>query len=267
MPQSQIFTTDSTKTLAKIMNQQQQQPQQIPSLQDIGNQKIPTKLIDNLLKKQTKPKKKTMKALPVPQNNSKSFPSNNNNTNVDISKEDLITKILNYENSTRFGAYIKKEMKINFSREQLSKKSLSQLEALMYRIRTSLNSRHMEGVYDHFVKTIASGYENVVTSFGYDITGFQTMLLNNPAFWDAFEMWKLERKLPEIPPSLQLMYIISSTTFVAHLQTQSRAVEPRQDKKKTQKSMSKQVKKKQQDVIIQDKEYKKTQIKVGSVLQ
>ena len=266
MPASQIFTTDSTKTLATIMNQNQpEQPQTIPNLQEIGNKQIPKKLIDDLMNKgKTKAtKKRVMKSLPPPQQmmNLKSSKSSD-----DISKEESIIKIVNYQNSTRFGSYIKKDMKINFTREQLSKKSLSQLEAIMYRIRTALNTRHLEGVYEHLVRTVASGYENVVTSFGYDITGFQSLLLNNPAFWDSFEMWKLEKKLPDIPPSLQLMYIVSSTTVVAHLQSQSRIREPRQDKQKTQKAVEKRVKQKKQDKIISDKDHKKTQLKVGGVL-
>ena len=211
-------------------------------------------------------KKRVMKSLPPPPQMMNSKLSKSKHTDDDISKEELIIKIVNYQNSMRFGSYIKKDMKINFTREQLSKKSLSQLEAIMYRIRTALNTRHLEGVYEHLVRTVASGYENVVTSFGYDITGFQSLLLNNPAFWDSFEMWKLERKLPEIPPSLQLMYIVSSTTVVAHLQSQSRIREPRQDKQKTQKAVEKRVKQKKQDKIIIDKEHKKTQLKVGGVL-
>ena len=270
MPSSQIFTTDSTKTLATIMNQNQQtQPQQILNIQEIGNQQIPKRLIDDLLNKgKTKTaKKRVMKSLPPPPTpmNLKSSQSKQTN-NVDIEKEELIVKIINYQNSARFGAYVKKEMKINASREQLAKKSISQLEAIMYRIHTALNTRHLEGVYEHFVRTCAAGYENVVTSFGYDITGFQSLLLNNPAFWDSFEMWKLERTLPNIPPSLQLMYIVSSTTIVAHLHSQSRIREPRQDKQKTQQSVEKKVKQKKQDKIIIDKECKKTQLKVGGVV-
>ena len=40
--------------------------------------------------------------------------------------------------------------------------------------------------------------------------------MSNPAFWDAFERWKIEQKIPDVPPSLQLMYLVASTTFIAH---------------------------------------------------
>ena len=141
----------------------------------------------------------------------KTFTSNKLNT-----KEDQIMRIINYQNSPRFGANIRKELKFNYTREQLVKKSLEQLDNLLYRIRNYLNTRGMAGIYEQMVRTSAIGYENIVSQF-YDIEGFSDMLLNNPAFWDAFERWKIERTLPNIPPSLQLMYIISSTTLLAHM--------------------------------------------------
>lgn len=185
--------------------------------------------------------------------------------NKDVVKEDLIIKITNYQNSRRFGQHLKKDLKISFSREQLLKKSEQQLEAIMYRIRTYLNTRHMEGVFEQMVKTTASGYENIVTSFGYDIRGFSDLLQNNPAFWDAFEMWKLERKLPDIPPSLQLMYIISSTTVVAHLQNKYNDKALRESRVNEKKQ---QIKKKQQDKEkINKKENKeKMSLNVGAIV-
>ena len=250
MPQSQTFTTDTKKTLASFIKDKNQG---IPSLDNIGNQQIPKKLIDQLLKKQTKPKSTKTKVETKPLTKSSS-------NNEDISKEDDIMKIINYQNSHRFGNHLKKDLKIQYTRDQLQKKSLNQLEAILHRIRTYLNTRHMEGVYEQMVKTCSMG---VVTNFGYDIEGFSSLLLNNPAFWDAFEMWKLERKLPNIPPSLQLMYIISSTTIIAHMQNKHKIVskESRIDQKKDKKEKTKQVQEKQKK-----SEPKKTLLKVGTVL-
>ena len=258
MQESKSFITDQNKTLATFMKPQTTE-QQIPQMSKIGNQQIPKKLIDKLLKQQenhptpraTAPKK------------SQSKKSDN-----DVAKEDLIIKIMNYQNSGRFGALLKKNLKINFTREQLTKKSQSQLEAVMYRIRTYLNTRHMEGIYEQMVRTTANGYESIVTNFGYDIEGFSDLLLNNPAFWDAFEMWKLERKLPDVPPSLQLLYIISSTTVVANMKNRHKAVSrtERIDNKKEKDEKTKQVKTKKQDDVKQQQERKKSQLKVGEIL-
>ena len=144
-------------------------------------------------------------------------------------KEDQIMKVLNYQNSARFGNQIRKELKFNFTREQLTKKTLEQIDNILYRIRNFLNNRGLAGIYEQMVRTTAVGYENLVSEF-YDINGFSELLLNNPAFWDAFEMWKVERTLPDIPPSFQLMYIVASTTMVAHIKN-TQIQEQKQSKK------------------------------------
>ena len=147
----------------------------------------------------------------------KSTSTYNKNKNKLNEKEDVIMKILNYQNSNRFGALIKKELKMNYSRDQLAKKTLEEIENLLYRIQSFLNNRNMAGIYEQMVKTTAVGYENIVSEF-YDIKGFSNLLVQNPMFWDTFEMWRCERSMPNIPPSLQLLYIVSSTTLVAHVQ-------------------------------------------------
>ena len=134
-------------------------------------------------------------------------------------KENLIMKVINYQSSPRFGAFIKKDLKFNYNRDQLAKKSLEQLEHLLYRIRNFLNVRQMNGMYEQMVRTTAVGYEDLVSTF-YPCHGFSDMLLNNPSFWDAFERWKLERELPDIPPSFQIAYIVASTTVLAHMKNE-----------------------------------------------
>ena len=152
----------------------------------------------------TNPKKSTSKQYSEPEQN------------TGIVKEDLICKILKYQNNKRFGSIIKQELGFKYTRPQLAKNSIDSLETILHRIRTHLNTRNMDKVFEHMAKVTAKGYEDLVTGFGYNIEGFSELLMENPAFHDAFERWKIERKIPDVPPSFQLMYIIASTTYVAH---------------------------------------------------
>lgn len=147
--------------------------------------------------------------------------STSKNKEDKIEKENVIRVILKYETNARFGSMLNKELGFKHSRAQLMKKSLDDLNLTLHRIRTHLNTRNMDQVFNHMVKQTAKGYEDIVTNFGYDIQGFESLLLSNPAFWDAFERWKIEQKIPDVPPSLQLMYLVASTTFVAHQRNQS----------------------------------------------
>ena len=147
----------------------------------------------------------------------KPYTSKENKLNI---KEEKMMRVLNYQNSARFGASIKKDLKFNFTRDQLSKKTIEEIDNTLYRIRNYLNNRGMDGIYEQMVRTTAVGYENIVSEF-YDIEGFSDMLTQNPAFWDAFERWKIERTLPDIPPSFQLCYIIASTSVLAHMRKRS----------------------------------------------
>ena len=168
----------------------------------------------------------------LPKKSSKSnvsvVPSPKNVGNKGIVKEDLICKIIKYQNNRRFGPIIKKELGFKYNRPQLTKYSIDHLETILHRIRTHLNTRNMDQVFEHMAKVTAKGYEDLVTGFGYNIEGFSDLLIGNPAFHDAFERWKIERKIPDIPPSFQLVYIIASTTYMAHLQNakHKKVIEP-----------------------------------------
>ena len=159
-----------------------------------------------------------MKPLPPPPASHPPVP------NQGIVKEDLICKILKYQNNARFGPIINKELGFKYTRAQLTKQSVSNLETIIHRIRTHLNTRNMEQVFVHMAKVTAKGYEDLVTSFGYNIEGFSDLLLANPAFHDAYTRWQIERNIPDIPPSFQLVYIIASTTYIAHLQAPQQSV-------------------------------------------
>lgn len=159
----------------------------------------------------------------------KKYSSKDNKLNI---KEQKIMQVLNYQNSSRFGNDVRKTLKFNYTRDQLVKKSIDQIDNILFRIRNYLNNRGMNGIYEQMVRTSAVGYENLVTNFGYDITGFGEMLFANPAFWDSFERWKIEKTLPDVPPSLQLMYIVSSTTLLAHMKNKQLTSPPQPDRSK-----------------------------------
>lgn len=165
--------------------------------------------------------------------------------NKGIIKEDLITKILKYQHNKRFGTIINKELGFKYTRAQLTKHSIDSLETILHRIRTHLNTRNMDKVFEHMAKVTAKGYEDLVTGFGYNIEGFSDLLMENPAFHDAFERWKIERKIPDVPPSFQLMYIIASTTYMAHIMNKSQVAI-------REKKMEPDIKKIQKEVIIKD---------------
>ena len=141
--------------------------------------------------------------------------------NIEIEKENYITKILKYQSNRRFAPIINKEMGLKYTRNQLTKLKPDNLEAILHRIRTHLNNRNMEQVIEHMIKVSAKGYEDVITGFGYDITGFQSLLFENPAFHDSVQRYLIEREVPDVPPSLQILYIVASTTYMAHLNNQS----------------------------------------------
>ena len=130
-------------------------------------------------------------------------------------KETIIMKILKYQNSTRFGEYITKDLKIKYTREQLVKMSVDRVESVLHRIRINLNNRNVDTMFDGMIKTCAFGYENAVSQF-YNISGFTDLLWANPGFHDAVERYKCEANMPDIPPGVQLAYIVATTTLAAH---------------------------------------------------
>ena len=142
--------------------------------------------------------------------------------NKGIVKEDLVNTIIKYQTNARFGPIVTKELGIKYTRTQLSKYTIDNLETILHRIRTHLNTRNMDQVFEHMARVTANGYEDLLTNFGYNIEGFSDLLFANPAWHDAFERWKIERKIPDIPPSFQLVYIIASTTYIAHLHSSPR---------------------------------------------
>ena len=193
-------------------------------------------------------KNKTLLPQPPPPPNVMSSNKKEVSENKGIIKEELITKILKYQNNKRFGTIINKELGFKYTRLQLTKQSIDSLETILHRIRTHLNTRNMDQVFQHMAKVSAKGYEDLITGFGYNIEGFSDLLMENPSFHDAFERWKIERKIPDIPPSFQLMYIIASTTYMAHMMNKSHVAIREKKKEPDIKKIKKEVDLKQKDI-------------------
>ena len=72
--------------------------------------------------------------------------------------------------------------------------------------------------YNNLAKNGTKVIENLVTSVGYDITGYSEDLIKDPTFWEVYETWRIERGLnPEIPTSLRLVYIMGYTMYMRNV--------------------------------------------------
>ena len=122
----------------------------------------------------------------------------------------------------------------------------------------------MDAVFEHLAKYAAKGYEDLVSQF-YDIEGFSEILLQNPTFWDNFEKWRIEREMPDLPPSMQMMYIITSTTYIAYLQNKLK--NQRVIRKEDTKEEIKEKKEKKEEKKGKKKETtKKVKLEIGDIL-
>ena len=238
MPEYETVSINGAKKLSEIMKLESKKSQQmmlgklaIPTKPKTGSKTLKKQRNSGLMKEQldTILQRSTQEEL-------KKYSSKENKLNI---KEEKLLQVLSYQNSSRFGNDVRKNLKFNYTREQLVKKSIDQIDNILYRIRNYLNNRGMNGIYEQMIRTSAMGYEKVVSEF-YDIEGFSDMLFANPSFWDAFERWKIERKMPDIPPGMQLMYIVSTTTLLAHMKTKQLS-EPPKSKPKTKDIQSKKV--------------------------
>lgn len=236
-PVSNLIPIDENMTLQDIMGNNHQMNQQM-GMENLYNQLAESvqTVAQSREKKPTKKraKKNTTNPVMIPQTAVHPNPTQAPITPAVAKKkaaindkESLIMKIQKYQSSRRFGQIITKELKISQSREQLIKLSIDRLENILHRIRLHLNNRNLDSIFENMAVTCAKGYEASITPF-YNIEGFSELLLNNPGFWDAFERWKIEREMPNIPPGIQLAYIIASTTITAHTLNTARIPQPKE---------------------------------------
>lgn len=194
MQKSDLVLIDEEKVLSKIMRKKKEPAKLPPGIDE--------KLVIKRLKEV-----KTQKKL---------FSSKLNDTDKEeTEREKLIMKIIKYQDNKRFGEYVRKKLSINYTRSQLIKLNSKRLEQLLNRIRINLNNRNVDVVFNNMAKTMSIGLEKSVTPF-WNVDGFSDNLLMNPSFWEVFEKWKIEQELPDIPPYLQLSYIITSTMLITH---------------------------------------------------
>ena len=223
MQQSDLIITDENNTLEEIFTPTE--PIQNNSQPRDSKNSIENRVMEAYRKNMLKETKKQIKKKPIKKVEEKikkvEQPTKKRENKVD--KEKKILKILKYQNSQRFGSRIKKDLGIKYTRVQLLKCSVENLDSILFRIRNYLNTSNMDHVFEHLARYAAKGYEDVVSQF-VDIDGFSDLLLQNPAFWDAYSIWQIEREMPELPPSIQMLYIVSSTTYIAYLQNKVKNV-------------------------------------------
>ena len=255
MPQSDLIITDPDETLSQAFTPTQPQPQL-----NQNQRTLEEKIFQSYLKHNTpKLNKKNTKSKPKPIPNPKPIntPVNTKTIENKTEKEKKIIKILKYQNHQRFAARLKKDLGLNYTREKLLKCSNDNLDSILFRIRNYLNNSNMEQMFEHLAKYCAKGYEDLVSQF-IDIDGFSDLLINNPAFWDCYTKWQIEREMPDIPPSIQMVYIITSTTYIAYLQNRMKNIKPQKIIKESKKENKKENNKKNKN--------EKTEFKFGDII-
>lgn len=137
-------------------------------------------------------------------------------TTVDIEeRQKIIWKIKKYLASKRFGTYLQKELGIKYSQTQLSKFQISTLQNILSRIRIAVDTKNSDNIYDKMMFSASLAFEKGISPV-YDIDGFAVKLFENDEFLNAAEKVKIESELPNIPPSVQMMFIATQTAIVVH---------------------------------------------------
>lgn len=132
-------------------------------------------------------------------------------------KQQLIFQILKYQDNSRFTEFIKTKLKINFTETALQKKKIDFLQNVLDRIRINLDNRNMDNFYKAMLVNATLSFETLMENF-YTVEGLSDNLMNNPHFLDCVERYKIENigKMPSLPPSLQIIFIVSQTALVCH---------------------------------------------------
>ena len=127
----------------------------------------------------------------------------------------LILKIQNYQKSSRFGDYVRNVVGIKHTSAQLHNLSIQQLESILVNIRTYLDQRSLDQMFDQMAQSGIVAIEKMIDPV-YECKGFSHNLLNNESFLDTYERMKLESKLPSVPTPVNLAFIMMSTLMVTH---------------------------------------------------
>ena len=130
-------------------------------------------------------------------------------------KRTLIFKIQKYQNSERFGSFVRHNLHITQSESQLNKLDFDGLNDILAKIRIQLDNRNLDEFYNAMIKGGAAMMETVLQSY-YNIDGYADNLIANKQFMDSLERMKIENPLPSVSPSIQISYALISTAIMTH---------------------------------------------------
>ena len=130
-------------------------------------------------------------------------------------KQRLIFIIEKYQSSSRFGDFVRKNLKVNYTHETLQKKSLSTLKDILEKIRLNLDNKNLDKFYELMLRTSTLTFEKLVCNFA-DIEGFTDNLLDSEAFQDCWARYKIEKTFPRVSPEVQMSFIVLQTLAVTY---------------------------------------------------
>lgn len=138
------------------------------------------------------------------------------NTMDDIQeKRTLIWKIQKYQNSKRFGPFVKHNIHINQTEHQLNKLNIIELKDILSKIRIQLDNRNLDEFYNALIHGGCNMMETVLSPY-YNIDGYGKNLMSNNQFMDSLERHKIEHPFPAVSSGIQLSYAMISTLIMTH---------------------------------------------------
>ena len=140
-------------------------------------------------------------------------------------RQRIIHIIQKYQASERFGSYIRTELKITYSNDTLNKKSITQLEGILEKIRLHLDNRNLNQVYDSVLFSTTQMIELMSKPVA-NVDGFTKMLRENEEFANCWEKFKCESVMPTIPSHLQMLFILGQTYLMAYSINKSNDISP-----------------------------------------
>ena len=130
-------------------------------------------------------------------------------------KQNMILIIQKYQSSEMFGTYIKKDLKVSYTEEQLNHKSVKQLHQILTKIRINLDNKNLSKMYDNVLFGATMMIETISKPI-VNVDGFNQLLKENEQFASCWERVKCESVMPTIPSHLQMMLILGQTYFMAY---------------------------------------------------
>ena len=172
-------------------------------------------------------------------------------------RQKLIHIIQKYQASERFGKIVRSDLKITYTSESLSKKSIPQLESILNKIRMHLDNKNLNKIYDSALFTSTALIEKMSKPAGVNVDGFNSLLMQNEEFLNCWERFKCESIMPTVPSHVQMIFILGQTYFMAYAINKS---ENTKQSKETQDVLDEVMNEIEQETDKQDKdEQKKTE--------